>query len=350
MRLQGVQFFYMASFLVLATVLPANAGWAQGSVSEEKSSQSACSSAPQTDIPQATISNGQINAVVYLPDPKNGYYRSTRFDWAGVIPCLTYKGHNYFGVWFPHHDPLIADSVTGPVEEFRSDDGSLGYGAAKPNELFVKPGVGVLSKVDDSPYKYMFVYPIVDTGKWTVRTKKSEISFTQRLQSPVGYSYVYEKILRLDKHEPILVIEHHLKNVGTKTIDTDVYEHDFFMLDGAPTGPGMAIHFAFEPKAQRSLEPGAKIEGKDIVYQEELKPRQTVTSFLTGYSNAPSDYDFTFENRSTGAGVEQAGDSPMSNFNLWSIRTTVAPEAYVHLHILPGKTQSWNIRYRFFAK
>jgi len=143
---------------------------------------------------------------------------------------------------------------------------------------------------------------------------------------------------------------HSLKNTGTKAIDTDVYEHDFFMLDGAPTGSGMAIHFVFEPKAQRSLEPGAKIEGKDILYQEELKPKQSVSSFLTGFSDRSSDYDFIFENRNTGVGVEQSGDTPMSNFNLWSIRTTVAPEAYVHLHILPGETQRWNIRYRFFAK
>ena len=37
------------------------------------------------DVPQAQISNGTVRATVYLPDAEKGYYRGTRFDWAGVI-------------------------------------------------------------------------------------------------------------------------------------------------------------------------------------------------------------------------------------------------------------------------
>lgn len=338
---------FIVPFLVFVIVLAAKVAWAQ---SGNSAAGDPCASLPLVDAPHASISNGPIHAVVYLPDPQRGYYRSSRFDWSGVVRCLSYKGHTYFGVWFPRYDPLITDSITGPVEEFRSVDGALGYGDAKAGGLFVKPGVGVERKENDSPYRFMSFYPIVDTGKWTVNAKRSEISFTQHLQSSIGYSYVYTKTLRLEKHEPVLIIEHHLKNTGSKTIDTDVYEHDFFMLDDMPTGPGMVIHFAFEPKPEQSLEPGAKIEGKDIVYQQELRKGQTVGSFLTGYSNSASDYNFTLENRNTGVGVEQSGDAPLSNFHLWSIRTTIAPEAYVHLHILPGQTGHWDIHYRFFAK
>ena len=76
------------------------------------------------------------------------------------------------------------------------------------------------------------------------------MTFTQTLQSPLGFAYVYEKTLKLDKREPVLILEHRIKNTGTKVIDTQVYDHDFFMLDGAPTGPGMAVHFPFEPQAK----------------------------------------------------------------------------------------------------
>src|ERR1700761_8107013 len=102
-----------------------------------------CSAAAQSSFPKASISNGKVQAVLYLPDAKNGYYRASRFDWSGVIPCLVFQGHAYFGVWFSHYDPMIADAITGPVEEFRSEDGGLDYGAAKPGGLFVKIGVGV---------------------------------------------------------------------------------------------------------------------------------------------------------------------------------------------------------------
>jgi hypothetical protein len=336
-----------ASFAATALLLPAGAGWAQ---SGGAGGNHPCASLLQTDAPHAFLSNGLIDAAVYLPDAQRGYYRAARFDWSGVVPCLSYKGHTYFGVWFPHYDPLVADAITGPVEEFKSEDGGLGYDAAKPDGLFVKPGVGVLRKVNDAPYGFMFPYPIVDTGKWSVHAGRSEISFTQHLRSTLGYAYAYTKTLRLEKGQPVLVIRHRMKNTGTKIIDTDVYEHDFFVLDHAPTGPGMALHFAFAPHATRPLGHGAEIEGNEIVFHEELKTGQTVQSPLTGFSGSPSDYDFTLENRNTGVGVEQWGDSPIAYFNLWSIRTTIAPEAYVHLYILPGKTQDWSIRYRFFAK
>ena len=42
------------------------------------------------EFPQAEISNGQITAKIYLPDAKNGYYRSTRFDWSGAVYSLRF--------------------------------------------------------------------------------------------------------------------------------------------------------------------------------------------------------------------------------------------------------------------
>ena len=68
--------------------------------------------------PQASISNTQIEAKLYLPDSKNGFYRGVRFDWSGVISSLKFKGHEYFGEWYDKHDPLRHDAITGPVEAF----------------------------------------------------------------------------------------------------------------------------------------------------------------------------------------------------------------------------------------
>jgi hypothetical protein len=161
---------------------------------------------------------------------------------------------------------------------------------------------------------------------------------------------VYKKNLKLDKNAPVLLLEHELKNTGTKTIEMDVYDHDFFMVDGATTGPDMVVHFPFEPKAEKTLQHGGKIVGNDIMYEQELQPKQSVTSFITGFSDKVSDYDFSLENHKTGVGVEQTANVPMSHFNFWSISTTICPEAYIHLNIPPGKTAHWTIRYRFYSK
>jgi hypothetical protein len=310
-----------------------------------------CSSAEQSTFPKAVISNGIVNAVVYLPDSKNGYYRGSRFDWSGVIGCLTYQGHSYFGVWFPHYDPYLHDAITGPVEEFRSGfDSAMGYDQAKPGELFVKPGVGVLRKLDDAPYKFAAPYPLVDGGKWTVRAGPSSVSFTQRLKGPSGIAYVYTKVLKLEKDQPILILEHQLKNIGTEAIDTNVYDHDFYVIDDGVTGPDMSVRFPFTPTAEPAFENGARIDGKEIVYGRELQTGESAAAALTGYSDQASDYHFFVENRKTGAGVEQWGDLPISRLYFWSIRTTICPEAYVHLKIAPGETGHWTIRYRFYVK
>jgi len=314
--------------------------------------QAACAASDPAPYPTANISNGLVNATVYLPDSKTGYYRGTRFDWSGVVGCLSFKGHTYFGVWFPHYDPLLHDAISGPVEEFRSADGesSLAYDQARPGDPFVKIGVGVLRKIDDKPYQFATAYPVIDPGKWTAHATASGVSFQQTLNSPIGIAYVYKKTLKLDPRQPVLILEHELKNTGTEVIDTQVYDHDFYVLDNVPTGPDMAVRFPFAPVAQLPLENGATIDGKQLLFKRAFETGQSVFTPLTGFSNSPSDYDFIVENRSTGVGVEQTGNLPISRINFWAIRTTICPEAYLHLKIAPGQTARWTIRYRFYAR
>lgn len=340
----------LAAFAMVALAF-APKTWAKERPGATAPATSPCADIPHADHPKAFLSNGVLDAQVFLPDAKDGYYRASRFDWAGVVPCVAYKGHIFFGEWFPRYDPLIMDAITGPVEEFSvaGGGGGIGYSEAKVGDPFVKIGVGVLRKISDEPYRFAGAYPLVDGGKRTVKIKPRAIVFTQRLKGPNGIAYLYTKTLSLDAHGAVLSLEHSLKNIGTATIDTEVYDHDFYMIDKHPTGPGMVVHFPFEVQATKPLGVNATIEGHDLVYLNELKPHETVMSYLTGYSDKVSDYDITIENRETKAGVEQTSNTPISKINFWSIRTTICPEAYVHLVIPPGKTGHYTIHYRFFA-
>jgi len=55
------------------------------------------------------------------------------------------------------------------------------------------------------------------------------------------------------------------------------------------------------------------------------------------------------ENAKAQAGVREIGNRPLSDFNFWSIRSTVCPEGYIHMRIEPGKTFTWRITYRFYT-
>ena len=312
----------------------------------------ACPAVEPASVPHATIASAVASAVVLLPDADKGYYRGARFDWSGVVWCLVYKGHNYFGVWNTRSDPTSGNAITGPVNEFFGGDGrtGIGYDQAKPGELFLKPGVGVLRRIDDKPYSINGRYPIVDGGKWSVRTTKGGVTYHQDLKSALG-AYAYEKKLTLDPKQPMLVLDYQMKNTGTTPLDIQMYDHDFFVLDDTHTGPDMSLRFPFTPVLDRPLQNGARVDGNRIVYDRELAEGETAqTNINTGFSGTPADFHFVVENTRTGVGVEETGDQPVTKIVFWSNPKTVAPEAYVHQTIAPGKTGHWSIRYRFYAR
>lgn len=300
-------------------------------------------------FPQVEISSSSLHAKLYLPDARNGYYQGTRFDWSGVISSLVFDRHEYFGKWFDRYDPKIHDAITGPVEEFLTNGTALGYAEARPGESFVKIGVGALRKPNEPAYRRFDTYEILDSGKWTVNKGPDWIEFVQELTDASGYAYLYRKTMRLAKNKPELVLEHSLKNTGRKTIETSVYEHNFFMLDGQPTAPDVIVKFPFALRSKADLGGLAEIHGKDLVFLREFEKGQTVMTELEGYGASTADNDVRVENRKTGAGVRQTGDRPLSKMLLWSIRTTVCPEAYISMRIEPGQESTWRISYEFYT-
>ena len=339
-------------FAALVTgVLPhrtVDAAKSTAGTAKDAANASACRDLPHSDHPNLWLTNGVLDARVFLPDATRGFYRASRFDWSGVVGCVSYHGHRFFGEWLPKYDPLVNDSIAGPVEEFEMEDALSGYADARPDALFVKIGVGVLRKSGNSPYRSNVVtYPLVDGGTWTTHSHRRSVTFRQRLRSPIGIAYIYEKRLTLEKNQAVITLEHRLKNEGTRPIITNVYDHDFYMLDGRSTGPGITVTFPFDLKPEGISGNEATIDGKQVVYLREVPKHFSVA--LKGYSESPASYDFTIEDQKTGVGVEQSSDHPISRFFLWSAHDTVCPEAFIHLEIPPGKTVQWKIHYRFFA-
>jgi hypothetical protein len=296
--------------------------------------------------PQAEISSARIRATLYLPDAQSGYYRGTRFDRSGVIRALEWNGHTYFGQWFERYDPTLHDAITGPVEEFLTNGAGLGYDEARPGGSFVRIGVGILRKPDETAYRRFGTYEVVDPGTWTVNKGADWIEFVHEVKGTAGYAYVYRKRLRLVQDS--LVLEHHLKNTGSKVITTSVYDHDFFMLDNQPTGPNFVVRFPFAPRATSDLKGVAEIRGNDFFYLKEFERRQTLQTDIEGFGATARDFDFRVENRKTGAGVRETGDRPISKIVFWSAGITVCPEAYVDLRVEPGTESSWRIAYEFY--
>jgi hypothetical protein len=358
--------------------------------------------------PSHQITNGDITATVYLPDAKNGFYTTTRFDWSGAVGSLTYKGHDYYGIWWskitdiydfgyegPNKDVISADftAMVGPAEEF----GALGYNDVPAGGLFVKPGVGVLKR-DEMNYNHSRPYAIANGGKWDVKTSRDVVEFTHTLSEPsIDFGYVYTKVVRLTPGKPQMTISHVMKNTGTKPIVTNVYNHNFTTIDKQPTGPDVEItvpwHMTrtargggagrqgaargtppaagtparqgqppvdpYAPLAagqrmgtqcsQAQMQSLASPQGNRLVYSKVLEGSECYSASFTGFGADAKDNDIRIENKKTGAGVHITGDRPMTRFGYWSIRTVVSPEPYIDLNIEPGQQFAWTYTYDYYT-
>lgn len=302
---------------------------------------------PDTDAPAAPavrITNGVVTAVLYLPDAERGYYRATRFDWSGVVADLEVGGHRYFGRWFPAYDPKTHDAISGPVQEFVTGQG---FDAAKPGETFVKIGVGVLRKPAQVSRGFQTL-DIVDHGIWSTRVEKDSVEFTHEVSdSASGYGYRYRKTVALTPGKPQMTLRHRLESTGVKPIDTEMYNHNFFVLDGQPSGPAVQVDVPFTLEPFNVRGDAVHVSGGRIAY---LKPIETPNRMqLRGFSTSPADYDITVEQRKTGAGVRVTSDRPLSDMVFWTSPRTTCPEAYIHISAERGRPMEWTTTYDFHS-
>jgi len=355
--------------------------------------------------PSHQLTNGEITATVYLPDAKNGFYTTTRFDWSGAIASLKYKGHDYYGIWFskitdiydfgyegPNKDVISANftAMVGPAEEF----GALGYNDVPAGGLFVKPGVGVLTR-DEMNYNHSRPYVIANPGKWDVRTSRDSVEFTHTISEPsIAFGYVYTKVVKLTPGKPQMTISHVMKNTGSKPIVTNVYNHNFTTIDKLHTGPDLEITVPWQMtraagrggagrqggtpgapgaparQGQPPVDPNAPLaagermgtqcgqaqmqslaspQGNKLVYSKVLEGSECYQTSFTGFGPEAKDNDIRIENKKVGAGVHITGDRPLTRLGYWSIRTVLAPEPYIDLNIEPGQQFAWTYTYDYYT-
>lgn len=283
-----------------------------------------------------------------MPDTENGFYRATRFEWSGIIASLEYEGHSYFGQWFREYNPISHESILGPVQAFAP----LGFGDAGLGGNFVKIGVGVLKRPDEMDYRSQKTYEIVDYGEWSYEIYDNRVEFIHTLtDEALGYSYVYHKTVSLSDNKPELVLDHRLINTGLNSIESNVYNHNFFMIDNEPSGPGIRIVFPYDVFAEgRGFGTLAEIDGKELKFLRQLEGTEHVYSAgILGFGDTADDYDFRIENVKTGAGVRITGDRPYEKLVFWANVKTYCPEPYISLSVQPGREVRWRNVYEFYT-
>jgi hypothetical protein len=294
--------------------------------------------ADRKDWPYAEISNYLVRMKLYLPDSENGYYRATRFEWSGIIASLEYDGHQYFGEWKNVHDPFFHEDLSGPVEG--AINPGLGYAEAQNGGKFIRIGVGVLEKPEEEEYIWNKTYKILDHGTWKVNKGDDWIEFTHEINSDIGYSYVYTKRIDLKKDKPGFTITHILKNTGIRKIETDQFNHNFFVMDGQTTGPDFTVTFPFKVSTPDDLKDLIEIKNNKLLFRREFN-QESIWLLIEGYKSDPKYHNVIIRNSKTGAGIKFSVNKPLHRLAFWATTTTLCPENFIFISLDPGKEEKW---------
>ena len=238
------------------------------------------------DFTRHQISNGLITAQVYPPG-ENQLYRGTRFDHAGVVFHVTYKGQDYSTYWF---DRFVVDprdigkqapgtetaccATSGPMEEFAA----VGFQEAGMGGRFLKPGIGIFTRDNDNPLRFPTL-PALNEGKRTFKASKTGAASGPQdidvIRSTVT-AITTKRRVQLVPGKPQMTISHVLTNTGKNEIVTTVYCHNFLTL--SPGSENLVITAPFTWEALDPLQPElVKLDGKNIRYIAPLPAGVTVT-------------------------------------------------------------------------
>ena len=295
------------------------------------------------NCPITEISNRLIRAKIYLPDQEKGYYRATRFDRSGIIFSLEYNGHQFSGPWFDQYDPEIHDAICGPVDEFAP----VGYVDANMGDEFLKIGVGTLRK-SSVDYQRFSLYQIMNPGKWKITQDDNRIVFRHLLES-ASYSYVYTKTVSLSDDKPLLMLDCSLKNMGEQPLESNVFNHNFFVIDRQITGPGTKIHFPFNPEGEwRDPDSPVVLRNNEIGFTRHLNKGESVFMANMQGFDPDKNYRFRIENHAAKAGIQVMGNRQPIKMVFWASYLTACPEAYIKLSVAPQEECTWSNHYELY--
>ena len=289
------------------------------------------------------LKNAGIQMELCIPDRELGYYRGTRFDWSGIFHSIQADGANYVEEWFDDYDPLRHDCVCGPVDEFAQ----TGFEEAGIGDTFLKIGVGLLRKPDSEDYDRFRLYEIADHGTRTVENSKNSARFRHFLLGD-RYGYDYVKEISIDGRERTVSISCRLLNLGPESIETSVYNHNFWTLGQKHIGPDTLIDFPFRPAGKwRAPYDCVRLTESGIRFSRILENGETVAmDCLQSKSKYTDGYGFTLANAKNGSAVEAVCNRPMEYMKIWANHRIACPEPYIHLRLFPGEAANWNIDYR----
>jgi hypothetical protein len=301
-------------------------------------------------------------------------YAGTRFDWTAFITQVTLDGKHTFCV--PESlEPGQGTGGIGLCNEFGIDM-PIGYDDARAGDRFPKLGIGLLVRPDEAPYRFMRPYEISERFPVHVEASPDEAHFVVEPVECRGYAARLEKTVTVQGAQ--LEISYRLESVGSRTLHTVEYCHNFIGIDGHSIGPDYHLRvpypIQFEPVPPvmlRQALPGvlAKIAPEWLLRQivrglirrrgsilvvegNELSlnavPERPFYQRLLGYAQT-NQAQWELVHMPSGMAVREFDDFIPVRVAMWGTTHVISTEVFIEIDLQPGEIQTWSRRYEFLG-
>ncbi len=278
-----------------------------------------------------------------IEEPGEGYVGS-RFDWTGKITQITFRGRHTFCTEETTDPADIHRGGRGLFNEF-GIDAPLGYEGCPVGDVFLKPGVGLLTRVSEEPYGFQQAYPVTPgTTHWELGDRS--VSFEFRGATTRGHDVVLVKEIALD--ESGFSIDYALTNRGDSLVRTNEYVHNFLAIDHEPLGPGYRLTCTFSLPTtgfSESLNPGGVVGLRDDHVSWSQAPASPF--YFGGLQPGTGErVGWRLEHTERRLAIEESVGFAVHRFALWGAGHVVSPELFKRIEIPAGRTGRWSRSYQ----
>jgi hypothetical protein len=276
-----------------------------------------------------SLVKGDVTAVI---DAASDAYNGARFDHMGIVVQLRKGPCSFCGA----ESQVVAGSSggLGLANEFGLD-APIGYDEADEGGLFLKIGVGWLEKPDAGcfpRYSHMLPYEIKDLASYGFRKHGDALEFHFDSGVINGYGVVYEKAYEVKDYG--IDVSFHLKNTGSKPIETNEYCHCFLSMNQMPVDGKYILKTSVE---NIDKEIAALVCGARKAYYASCETAQHLKEFS----------GWTLSHLNLPTSIAERVDFPIQRFAVWGTRAVLSPECFHKVKLMPGECDKWMRKYIF---
>ena len=287
---------------------------------------------------ELTLSNEFLQVQVLL----DWYYKGSRYDWGGTIGQVTVNGHTFLSKE-QNADGSTGLGGIGLTNVWEWTDTSI-YDRTAMADYFPLPGVGLLKKVDTSPFLFTKTYQVepykrqisVEQDSVTIRTLPY---FCQNTAMETVKSY------HLEKNK--LVVSFHITNTGSEEIHATEFCHNFFQFDGHPIDGTYCLRFPY------SIQPELR-RGELVISRDRYRlgafdaPTNSTAFWIKGWQGLQHHW-MELSNETLGMSVLIEDLFPVCRFYSWNNPWAFCPETFAPIDLAPGEETSYSRVYHFSA-